>query len=47
MITVADLFGDVGAQAAKIIGPAPAPGQKITYDVEQERGKEAAVNLKP
>jgi cold shock protein len=22
-------------------------GQKITYDVEQERGKEAAVNLKP
>jgi len=22
-------------------------GQKINYDVEQERGKEAAVNLKP
>jgi flagella basal body P-ring formation protein FlgA len=33
VMTVGDIFGDVGAASAKVVGPAPAPGQKITYDV--------------
>lgn len=33
VITVGDIFGDVGEAAAKVVGPAPAPGQKVVYDV--------------
>jgi flagella basal body P-ring formation protein FlgA len=33
VMTVGDIFGDVGEASAKVVGPAPAPGQKVTYDV--------------
>lgn len=32
-ITVGDLFGVTGADAGKVIGPAPTPGNKVVYDV--------------
>jgi flagella basal body P-ring formation protein FlgA len=33
VMTVGDIFGDVGAASTKEVGPAPAPGQRITYDI--------------
>lgn len=32
-ITVADVFGPVGEKSGTTIGPAPAPGGQVTYDV--------------
>ncbi|MBI3419732.1 MAG: flagellar basal body P-ring formation protein FlgA [Proteobacteria bacterium] len=33
MITVGDIFGASIANADKVVGPAPAPGRKVVYDV--------------
>jgi flagella basal body P-ring formation protein FlgA len=33
VVTIGDIFSDAGDISTKVLGPAPAPGQKISYDV--------------